>query len=216
MVYAMNETVEHLLSWRYATKRFDSTKTISDRNWETLELSLLQAPSSFGLQPWRVITVRDATVREKLRKVSWNQSQVVESSHFIVLAAQTSMGESDVDRAMRRICEVRGLTPESLSSYRGLIISFLDDLKARGVLEEWCTHQAYLALGILLSTSAMLQIDACPLEGIEPKAYDEILGLSSRGLHTKVACALGYRSDQDHSAQLKKVRIPQEELFLRR
>jgi nitroreductase len=126
------------------------------------------------------------------------------------------MGESDVDKAMHRICEVRELAPESLASYRGLIISFLENLQAKGSLEAWCTHQAYLALGVLLSTSAMLQIDACPLEGIDASAYDEILGLGGTGLRTKVACALGYRSEQDPSAQLKKVRISREELFLRR
>lgn len=216
MVHAMNETVERQLSWRYATKRFDSTKSISERSWETLEQALLQAPSSFGLQPWRAITVRDGALREKLRVASWNQPQVVESSHFVVLAAKTSMEESDVDKAMQRICEVRGLALENLSQYRGLILSFLDGLKARGALEAWCTHQAYLALGVLLSTSAMLQIDACPLEGIEASTYDDVLGLGSIGLKTKVACALGYRSEQDPSAQLRKVRIPREELFLRR
>jgi nitroreductase len=216
MVHVMNETVERQLLWRYATKRFDSTKDISERNWETLEQALLQAPSSFGLQPWRVISIRDGELREKLRAVSWNQSQVVESSHFVVLAAKASVEESDVDKAMHRICEVRELAPENLSSYRGLILSFLDGLKARGALEAWCTHQAYLALGVLLSTSAMLQIDACPLEGIDANAYDELLGLESAGLRTKVACALGYRSEQDLSAQFKKVRISREELFLRR
>jgi nitroreductase len=216
MIDTMNDTVERQLSWRYATKKFDATKSISERNWETLEHSLLQAPSSFGLQPWRVITVREDGLREKLRAVSWNQPQVVESSHFVVLAAKTSVDEPDIDEAMRRMCEIRQLAPETLSPYRAVISSFLDTLKAQGALEAWCTHQAYLALGVLLSSSAMLNIDACPLEGISASAYDEILGLSNTGLRTKVACALGYRSEQDSSAQFKKVRIARDELFLRR
>jgi nitroreductase len=214
--HVMNETVERQLMWRYATKKFDSTKTISDRDWETLEQALLQAPSSFGLQPWRAITVRDDSVRERLRAVSWNQPQVVESSRFIVLASKASMGESEVDDAMGHICQIRETSAETLTSYRGVIISFLEGLQARGSIESWCTHQAYLALGLLLSTAAILHIDACPLEGIDPVAYDDILGLKELGLKTKVACALGYRAEQDQSAALKKVRIPREELFLRR
>jgi nitroreductase len=212
----MNETVERQLLWRYATKRFDPSKKISDRDWETLEQALLQAPSSFGLQPWRAITVTDTAVREKLRAVSWNQSQVVEGSHLVVLASRTSIGKTEVDAAMRHICDTRNISAEALAGYREVILSFLGALEAKGSIESWCTHQAYLALGLLLSTAAILHVDACPMEGIDPAAYDDILGLTGTGLRTKVACALGYRSEADQTAGFRKVRIPRHELFLRR
>jgi nitroreductase len=214
--HAVNEGVERQLMWRYATKRFDSTRAISKRDWETLEQAILTAPSSFGLQPWRAITVSDQALREKLRSVSWNQPQLVESSHLVVLAAKTSMSPSDVDHALQCLCRIREISIDTLSGYRGVILSFLQGLESQGSVEAWCTHQAYIALGALLTTAALIKVDACPLEGIEPAAYDEILGLEKLGLTTKVACALGYRSEQDPSATLKKARIPREELFLRR
>lgn len=203
-----NSTIEEQLSWRYATKRFDSTKKISAADWHTLEESLRLAPSSFGLQPWRFIVVKNPEVRKQLQPLSWNQPQIIEASHLVVIAAKKEVTHADVDAYLSLISSVRGAPLSSLQTYGGMMKGFLDNLAAHGHCEAWSTRQAYLALGMLLSTAAALKIDSCPLEGIDPIAYDETLHLNQSGYSTKVACALGYRSSEDATASYSKVRYP--------
>lgn len=211
-----NQHLSEQLSWRYATKRFDPSRSIAARDWETLERSLLLAPSSFGLQPWRVIQVRSPELREQLRAASWNQPQVVEASHFVVLAAKTSFNTHEIDAAMELIASTRQVPLSALDGLKQMIIPFIDRLRTSGSLEQWSTHQAYIGLGFLLATAATLGIDACPLEGIVSTKYNELLGLESLGLHAKVACALGYRSPQDDLARQQKVRLPRDSFFIER
>ena len=211
-----NELLEDALQWRYATKRFNPGKKISPRDWATLERSLLEAPSSFGLQPWLFVTVASEGLRAELRPHSWNQPQVVEASNLIVLAARTSVDASYVDGYVQRISQVRGVPASALEGYRTMMNGFISSLTAPGAVEAWCTHQVYLALGMLLSCAASLEIDACPLEGIDRTAYNEILDLPGRGFSAKVAVALGYRSDDDELARMAKVRFPAEQVFERR
>lgn len=214
------EQIEHQLEWRYATKRFNPAKKIADRDWQALEQSLILAPSSFGLQPWHFVTISDPSLRQALREQSWNQPQVVEASHFVVLAAKTSIDQSYVDAFIKRAAAARNVPEASLEGYRGMINGFLSALAAPGAapqaIESWCTNQLYIALGVLLTSAAMLGIDACPLEGIDRAAYDKALGLPGQGFSTKVAVALGYRADDDALASLSKVRLPSENVFSRR
>lgn len=214
------EQIERQLEWRYATKRFNPAKKIADRDWQVLEQSLILAPSSFGLQPWHLVTVSDLGLRQALREQSWNQPQVVEASHFIVLAAKTSIDQSYVDAFIKRAAAVRNVSEASLDGYRGMINGFLSTLAAPGAapgaVESWCTNQLYIALGMLLTSAAMLGVDACPLEGIDRAAYDSALGLPAQGVSAKVAVALGYRADDDALASLSKVRLPSENVFSRR
>ena len=209
----MNKLLEKQLVWRYATKRFDPSRAISTEDWNTLEESLRLAPSSFGLQPWKFVVVTDKTTREALRPHSWNQPQIVEASHLIVLAAQKSVGPSDVDSFIDYISEVRGVPTSALSDYSGMMKGFLDALASNGTCEAWATHQVYLALGMLLSTASMLGIDTCPLEGIDATKYNELLNLPEQGYSAKVACALGYRSPNDQSSAFKKVRYSRAKIF---
>ena len=211
-----NEHLEQQLAWRYATKYFDPAKKISARDWASLEASLLLAPSSFGLQPWRFITISDPALRAKLRAHSWNQSQVVDASHYVVFAARTTFDLSLVDEALQHTAEVREVALSTLEGGRSTISNFITALNDRNAIEPWCTHQLYLALGMLLTSAALLQIDACPLEGIDPNFYNEILDLPRRGFSAKVACALGYRSDRDLGATLKKVRRSAQDIIERR
>jgi nitroreductase len=212
----LQQIVEQQLRWRYATKRFDSARRISDADWSVLEQSLLLAPSSCGLQPWRVISVTSTELRTKLREFSWDQPQIVEASHLVVLAAKNSFDDADLDAAIELISTTRGVPAQSLDGYRQMIASFLSGLRKHDALEAWCTHQAYIGLGFLMASAATLGIDTCPLEGIIGGRYDELLGLESLGLRTKVACALGYRSPADQLASLKKVRLPREHFILSR
>lgn len=209
----LEKLIEQQLSWRYATKRFDPSKIIPQSTWHTLEESLRLAPSSFGLQPWKFIVVTDKKVREALRPHSWNQPQIVEASHLVVLAAKTQVGDRDVDSFINHISETRGVPTTALADYAGMMKGFLKMLNENGSCETWATHQVYLALGMLLSSASTLGVDACPLEGIDAGKYNGILKLPESGYSAKVACALGYRSAEDQSASYKKVRYSREKVF---
>lgn len=194
------------LQWRYAVKRFDADRKIPEDVWQILVDSLVLTPSSFGLQPWKFIVVQTPELREKLVEASWKQSQPRDCSHLIVFAGCVEVSEDYVDRFVRSIQEVRGVTAESLYVYRRII---LDYLAAReGAHFDWSSKQVYIALGQLLTVAAMHRVDACPLEGIEPLKYDEILGLNNTPYRTVVGCALGYRHPLDGYATNKKVRFP--------
>lgn len=200
------------LRWRYATKTFDSSKVIPDETWEALASSLVLTPSSFGLQPWHFVIVRDAGVKGQLLPHSWGQAQVTDCSHFVVLAAKTEMTEKEIDAFLARTVEIRGGEIDQLNPYREMMVGFtknMDDV----TLRNWAKLQTYIALGQLMASAAVLGIDACPMEGIVPAEYDKILGLPEKGFTTSVACALGYRADDDKYATAPKVRYPEEDLL---
>lgn len=203
------------LRWRYATKVFDPTRRIPEATWKALEEALVLSPSSFGLQPYRFVVVNDSAKRQQLMPHAWNQRQVVDASHFVVFAARTSVTEAEIDALIRRIAEVRGVSPDQLAGYRQMMVGSLLTPAFAPLAPHWTAHQAYLALGNLLTTAALLGVDACPLEGFEPPAFDRLLGLAEQGLHAVACCALGYRAAQDKLASLPKVRMPAERLFLR-
>jgi len=213
---SMNDMIHKQLNWRYAAKRFDPTKKISEEHLQTLKESLRLAPSSFGLEPWRFVVVEDLTLRQQLRAHSWNQSQITDSSHLIVLAAKTTITPSDIQVFLERIASTRGIPVTSLQEYGAMMQGFVSHLNAREAVHGWTSQQVYLALGMLLMASAMLSIDACPMEGIDPIKYDEVLGLTGTEYSTRVACTLGYRADEDASAKMIKVRLPEDVVFLRR
>ena len=200
------------LHWRYATKAFDPQRTIPAETWAGLVESVVLAPSSFGLQPYRLLDVRDRAVRESLVPHAWGQQQVVDASHFVVFAARTSVTEPEIDTYLRRIAEVRGVTVESLAGFRGMLTGTLLSDGFRAIQPNWTARQAYIALGTLLESAALLGVDACPMEGFVPAEFDRILGLRDQGLTAVVACALGYRAETDRYAQLPKVRFATNDL----
>jgi len=203
------------LNWRYATKQFDPQRKISAKDWATLEEALVLTPSSFGLQPWKFIVVSDPAVREKLVGASWGQRQVADASHFVVFAVKKNLSEQDIDNYVKRIAEVRGVPRETLGGFRdmmvGSLIKALDETKRN----FWSTKQVYIALGNFLTSAALLGVDACPMEGIEPAKYDQILGLDKLGLTATVAAAAGYRATTDNYSQAKKVRFPRDEVLVK-
>jgi len=209
----IRQELSNALAWRYATKRFDSTRKIPEADWLALENALRMSASSFGLQPWRFIVVKNARVRANLREHAWNQPQLVEASHLVVLAARTSIDSQYVDEYLKLLSAERGVPIADLASYRGMIVGFVEHLTSAGEIEAWTTRQTYIALGSLLTAAALMKIDACPLEGIDPQQFDAILGLAQQGYAAKVACALGYRSADDLTANNKKVRYQRNTIF---
>jgi nitroreductase len=208
-----NETVLQQLNWRYATKKFDPARKITAEDWTTLEQSLVLAPSSFGLQPWRFIVITDPEVKASLKGISWGQQQVVDGSHVVVFAIRQDLSADDIDRYVARTAEVRGSTIEALAGFRKMMVGALQG--GRIDLNHWAALQVYIALGQFMATAAMMSIDTCPMEGINAAQYDELLELPDQGYATSVACVAGYRAPDDKYAQLPKVRFKTEDVVVR-
>jgi nitroreductase len=205
------DLLEHL-KWRYATKQFDPTKIIAPEIWTALEDALVLTPSSYGLQPWKFLIVTSAELKEKLKPFSWNQPQVTDCSHCVVFAIQKNLTAAHVDRFVARTAEVRGGTVEAISNYRDLIVNDVVNGARSFHVNEWAARQTYIALGNFMTSAALLGVDTCPMEGIEPVNYDRVLGLAAKGLTTIVACAAGYRAVTDKYAELAKVRFLKSEV----
>ena len=200
------------LEWRYATKVFDPAKKIPADIWHALEQALVLTPTSYGMQPYQFLVVQDAAKRAALLPHSWNQKQVVDCSHFVVFTARTEMKDTDVAKLIQRTSEVRGIPLEKLNFYRDMILSDVVNGPRGQTAHEWAARQCYIALGNLMTSAAVLGVDACPMEGINPLEYDQVLGLNGSGFKTVVACALGYRAAGDKYASLPKVRFETKDL----
>ena len=194
------------LRWRYATKQFDASRPIPAETWDAIEESLVLTPSSFGLQPWKFLVVSDPAKRAELRQESWNQSQVTDASHFVVLAARTDLTSADIDAWISRMTEVQDKPPEAAAPLRGMIVGFAETM-SREARHEWNVRQSYIALGQLMATAAVLGIDSCPMEGLSREGYDHVLRLEGTGYATVVACALGHRAADDKYAATPKARF---------
>lgn len=202
------EQVLQQLQWRYAVKKFDPDQKIPTQLWSVLEQSLILSPSSFGLQPWRFIVVQDSQVRQQLMPHSWGQRQVVDASHMVVFATNVQPSPEYVDRFLARTAEVQGAELSSLQKFGDVIKGFLAGNNGPIDVPNWAIRQTYIALGQFMVSAAMLGIDTCPMEGIVPGKYDEILGLVGSDYKTVVACPAGYRSSEDKYASKPKVRFP--------
>ncbi len=209
------DTLLHALNWRYATRKFDPTRTIAADVWHALEQSLVLAASSMGIQPWKFFIVTAPAMKAQLRPAAYNQSQVTDCSHFVVLTVRRDLGADHVDRHIVRMGEVHGVAPDSLGKFRQMALGNLDKARAGGTLDTWQQHQVYIALGQFLAAAAVLGVDTCPMEGFSPEKFDEILGLAGTGYASVVACAAGYRAADDPSAARKKVRFKPEDVIVR-
>ena len=199
------------LQWRYATKSFDAEKKIPAPTFEALISALQLSPSSFGLQPWKFFVIENTDVRDQLRQQSWNQPQVTDASHLIVLAAKETITAADIHEWIECLAKTQSTPIEQLAPLQGMITQFtgamsLDDM------QHWNSRQVYIALGQLMTSAAVMGVDSCPLEGISASAYDKILAIEGSGYRTLVACALGYRSEHDKYATVPKARFPLEKI----
>lgn len=201
------------LNWRYATKKFDETKKVSQEQLKALLSAIQLSPSSAGLQAYRVIVVSDPKVKEQLREAAYGQQQLTTSSHVLVFAAETGLDSEFVKTYINRIAEIRGVDRSNLEAFESNInnnVSNMDD----ETKTTWNKKQSYIALGVLVSAAADLGIDACGMEGFDAAKFDEILGLKEKGLTTAVIAPIGFRAEDDHFSKAAKVRRPLEELFI--
>jgi len=208
----MNTFLDHQ-NWRYATKKFDSTKKISTEDLNTLKEAIRLSTSSFGLQLYKVIIVENPQLRAELQTAAFGQSQIVEASHLFVFASQTTANDSDVDSYIKNISETRNIPETALTGFgdfmKGSIRPMPEEVK-----KVWNSKQTYLALGNLLNAAAELKIDVTPMEGFVPAQVNEILGLDALGLNASLIATIGYRHEDDATQYHKKVRKSNEELFI--
>jgi nitroreductase len=208
----MNTFLDHQ-NWRYATKKFDSSKKISNKDLNTLKEAIRLSSSSYGLQPYKVFLIENPELRAQIQKAAWGQSQVVDASHLLVFANQTTVTDEDIDGYLKNVAQIRNIPETALTGYgdfmKGGIGAKSDEEKA-----IWNSKQTYLALANLLNAAAELKIDVTPMEGFSPATVNEILGLNELGLSASLIAPVGYRHEEDTTQHLKKVRKSNEELFI--
>ncbi len=201
------------LNTRYATKVFDTTKQVSEEELEKLLEAIRLSASSFGLQPYKVVVVKNPETRAELRKASWGQPQITDCSALLVFAVKSTIDTNTVDEFIDLVATTRNAPKEALSEYQNMMNGTVGS-RTPEQLENWASKQAYIALGFGLVSSAILGIDSCPMEGFSPDDYDKILELDKLGLKSKVILAVGYRSEADKYQQYPKVRFSKEDFFL--
>ena len=195
------------LKWRYAVKKFDSKKIVSSEKIEILKKAFNLTATSYGLQPLRLILVQNKEVQEKLMKASYNQKQVHSASHVLVICTEKNVDKSFIENHFKMVQDVRKTPEEILHPFRESLIGDFEQ-KPVDEVKVWAAHQAYLVLGTLLTVCAVEEIDSCPMEGFEPDKYEQILELDKHQLEAVLALPIGYRSQEDFFASLKKVRRP--------
>jgi len=200
------------LNWRYATKQFDSSKEVSEEDLETLLEAARLTPSSYGLQPYHIIAIKDKGLRKKLKKASWNQPQITDCSYLLVLANKPTFGNNLVDDYVDNLIETRGVSKQDVEGYSQLMKSSLLDLSDEQK-NSWTTKQTYIVLGNLMNIAAEMKIDTCPMEGIDNSQYNELLGFTNKNLNASVVIAIGYRSEEDKTQNFPKVRYSKKQII---
>lgn len=196
------------LNWRYATKKFDSSRKVSEDNINKIIESMRMAPSSFGFQPFHIQIIESKDVREELKKSAWNQAQFIDAPLLFVISVRSDL-VNRIDEYINLMSDGDEVKKTELKQYEDMMkgaVSSKNEAEARA----WAAKQAYIALGFGLTTALELDLDSCPMEGFDPDAFKKILGLQNN-LYPVVSFAVGYRSVDD--ILKPKVRFPKEDLF---
>lgn len=209
----MNSDTLQKLNWRYATKRFDSTKKLSDEKLAILKEAFNLTATSYGLQPVKMVIVSDQEVKDQLMPLTYNQPQVRDASHVLILCVESEIGEDFIIEHFRRVEDIRKTSREILQKFEDNLVRTFSD-KEKDEIREWMVNQLYLSLGAVLTVCAMEKIDSCPMEGFMPDEYDKLLGLDKLGLRSVIVLPVGYRDESDFFLSLKKVRRGVEELVI--
>ncbi len=193
------------LKWRAAIKKFDTSKKVSKEDIEVLLTAGNLAPTSGGLQPFKIVVVSNDDLKKKLVAASYEQPQVGDASHLLVFAIEQEIDEEIVNKYIRRAEEVRGKGKESLIAYSESMKYFISTMD-EATKYTWARSQAYIALGMVMAAAAEIRIDSCPMEGLVPDKYQEMLGLKSEKLMPVVILPIGYRSENDVHSKEEKIR----------
>lgn len=200
----MINPIEHL-EWRYATKKFDSSRKLSDEKINILKEAFNLTATSYGLQPIKLLVIKNQKTKEDLMSMTMYQMQVQDASHLLIFCVVTAIDKEYVTKYFELVENKRGTSKTILAPFRDILI---DEFKQKEEEEifAWAKNQAYLAMGNLLTVCALEKIDSCPIEGFEPIKYDDYLNLREMGLKSVLVMPVGYRATDDFFAKFKKVR----------
>ena len=199
------------LQWRYAAKKMNPAKKVQQEKVERILEAARLAPTSSGLQPFEIIVVTDPAVRAKIQPIAWNQAQITDGSHLLVFAAWDNYTADRINMMFNLTNDQRGFKNESWENYRQMLLNSYPQRDAE-VNFQHAARQAYIGMSAALIAAAFEEVDSTPMEGFDPNALDEILGLRARGLRSVSILPLGYRADEgDWLVNLKKVRRPREQ-----
>lgn len=208
----MMKTIE-ALEWRYATKKFDSTKTIDNQKINRIKEAFNLTPTSYGLQPIKLIIVKSTETKKALLPHSYNQHQVVDASHLLVFCIEDIIDDEFILQNFELIKKIRNTPEEVLAPYKNFLLDYFKKMPEENK-KTWATNQAYLAMGNVLTTCALEAIDACPMEGFVPQQYKEILELDKLQLSPVLVMPIGFRDENDEFSSFKKVRRPLKETVI--
>ncbi|SMO37801.1 Nitroreductase [Saccharicrinis carchari] len=200
------------LKWRYATKKFDASKKVSQQNINLIKEAVQLSASSYGLQPFKVLEITNPTLREELKPLSWDQTQITDASHLFVFCNHIEVSDKDVDDLIQLKSDINQVAIDKISGYGDFVKTKLKE-KTAVEMFHWTAKQTYIALSSAINACAELKIDCSPMEGFEPDAYNKKLGLKEKGLNACVLFAVGYRHDADMAQNSKKVRKPMDTIF---
>lgn len=210
----MSDTLDKL-QWRYACKQFNPERKLSHEKLAILKESFNLTATSYGLQPLKMIVIEDQKLKDQLVSVSYNQLQVKDASHVLVICIENELSSEYIRKHFERVEEVRNTSRDILEPFeKSLVDSF--SKKAKEEIQKWMVNQAYLALGNLLTVCALEEIDSCPMEGFIPEEYDKLLELDKLGLKSVLVLPVGYRHTDDFFSRLKKVRRGTSEVIIER
>ena len=199
------------MNWRYATKKFDPTKVVSEPLIDALLDAGNLTATSYGLQPYQFVVIQNHELQDKLVESSYGQRQVADASHVIVVATRTNVDAEYINEYIAMVEQQRGLEAGSMEDYKNVMIGTFSRMTEEHRM-EWAAKQAYLVLGTLLAACAMLELDSCPMEGFVPEEYNQLLNLNSKNLHAAVVLPVGYRAEDDVAQHQPKVRRPLSEM----
>ncbi|HCE94673.1 MAG: NAD(P)H-dependent oxidoreductase [Burkholderiales bacterium GWA2_64_37] len=199
------------LQWRYAAKKMNPAKAVPQEKVERILEAARLAPTSSGLQPFEIIVVTDPAVRAKIQPIAWNQAQITDGSHLLVFAAWDNYTADRINMMFDLTNDQRGFKNEGWENYRQMLLNSYPQRDAE-VNFQHAARQAYIGMSAALIAAAFEEVDSTPMEGFDPNALDEILGLRARGLRSVSILPLGYRAEEgDWLVNLKKVRRPREQ-----
>jgi len=192
------------LKWRYATKKFDDKAIIASNKIDIIKDAFNLTATSYGMQPVTLLIIKDKALQKELVKHSKNQQQVSQASHLLVFCI-SSINVVTITEYFDRVKSIRNTPDEILNPFKDYLLDSFSK-KTSDEIRDYCVKQAYLAMGNLLTVCAIEDIDACPMEGFDPPAYNELLSLKEKGLESVLAMPIGYRAEDDMFASFKKVR----------
>lgn len=201
------------LQWRYAVKKFDKDKFLSENQIHILKQAFNLTATSYGLQPLKLLVIKNKAIQKELVLHSWNQPQVVDASHLLVICIPKEYNINEVEKYFNLVQKIRKTPDEIINPFKEFLTVEIQKKNQQELL-TWNKNQAYLALGNLLTVCALEKIDACPMEGFVPEKYDEVLELNKQNLTSVLVLPVGFRAADDYMKDLQKVRKNIEDVII--